>query len=130
MLADLLPAGIFAVLLVFVRVGASLSLLPAFGEEVPVKFDRRIYMSGMRGLLNRLRQVPDNVASVMLIAHNPGMHLLALDLVGGNEDKAPKQMQEKFPTGALAMLVWQGPNWADLGPGICQLHSFVVPRQL
>ena len=32
MLADLLPAGIFAVLLVFVRVGASLSLLPAFGE--------------------------------------------------------------------------------------------------
>ncbi len=32
MLSELLPAGIFAVLLVFVRVGASLSLLPAFGE--------------------------------------------------------------------------------------------------
>ena len=32
MLSDLLPAGLFAVLLVFVRVGASLSLLPVFGE--------------------------------------------------------------------------------------------------
>ncbi len=105
-------------------------ILPALGEEAPVKFDRRIYMLGMRGLLNRLRQVPNNVASVMLIAHNPGIHALALDLVGGNEDEALKQMQKKFPTGALATLVWQGANWAEIGPGVCQLHSFVVPKQL
>ncbi len=104
-------------------------ILPALGEEVPVKFDRRIYMLGTRGLLNRLRQVPDSVASVMLIAHNPGLQSLALDLVGGNEDEAQKQMREKFPTAALATLVWQGRKWAEVGPGTCQLHSFVVPRQ-
>jgi len=38
MLSALLPAGIFAVLLVFVRVGAALMLLPGFGEPyIPVR---------------------------------------------------------------------------------------------
>ncbi len=105
-------------------------ILPALGEDVTVRFDRAMYMLGTRGLLNRLRQAPDDRTSVMLIGHNPGLHALALDLAGGGDEKALAQMREKFPTGALATLVWRGRSWAEIGPGTCELHSFVVPRQL
>ncbi len=105
-------------------------ILAAVDEGVPVKFDRRLYLLGGRGLLNRLRRLPADIASVMLIAHNPGMQKLALSLVGRGDDKARQHMQEKFPTGALATLIWRGRKWAELGPGGCELHSFVVPRQL
>jgi len=105
-------------------------ILPAFDEGVPITFDRRIYSLGVRGLLNRLRQLPDDPSSVMLIGHNPGMQALALDLIAGGDERAVAQMQEKFPTGALATLVWRGRKWAEIGPGTCELHSLVVPRQL
>ena len=99
-------------------------------EDVPVKFDRTIYGLGQRGLLNRLRQQPGKVSSVMLIAHNPGMQALALDLVADGDADALARLQENFPTGALATLVWRGRDWSKIGPESCELHSFVVPRQL
>jgi len=30
----------------------------------------------------------------------------------------------------LALLVLHKEHWEDLGPGTCELHSFVVPREL
>ena len=48
----------------------------------PAGLDARIepelYGAGANTLLARLREVPDEVASVMLIGHNPGMQQLAL----------------------------------------------------
>ena len=54
-----------------------------------------LYGAGASALLARLHEVPDEVASVMLIGHNPGMRQLAVDLAG---------LDDKFPTAALATL--------------------------
>ena len=86
-----------------------------------------LYGAGDDELLDRLRQVSDDVRGVALIGHNPGIQELATELAGGGEDL--ERMRTKFPTGALAVLAFDG-SWATLGPGGARLTSFVTPRDL
>jgi len=87
----------------------------------PAGLDARIepelYGAGARDLLARLHQVPEAVASVMLIGHNPGMQQLALLLAG---------LDDKFPTAALATL--ECPGWRTLE--YAELIDYVRPRDL
>lgn len=107
-----------------------MGILPAIGEDVSATFDPRIYRLGERGLLNRLRQLSDDLASVMVVGHNPGIHALALRLVGGGDTKDCGEIRESFPAGALATLIWRGRHWSEIGPATCELQSLVVPGHL
>jgi phosphohistidine phosphatase len=50
---------------------------PAIGSPA-VRIERPLYGARSDALLDRLRAVPDEVGSVMLIGHNPGLQQLAL----------------------------------------------------
>jgi phosphohistidine phosphatase len=90
-----------------------------------IRTERELYGVSADQLLARLRRVPDDVAAVMVIGHNPAIHDLAVTLAAGAGDLA----ERKFPTGALATLTYVGP-WHALGPGHAGLAGFVTPRQL
>ena len=79
-------------------------------------------------LLERLRALPESVNSVMLIGHNPGLHELARVLA--SRGAGLPRLEQKFPTGALAMLVVDSESWVALGPGDGELVDYVVPREL
>ena len=79
------------------------------------------------GLLERLRRVADGSDTVALIGHNPGIHELAIALGGSGEDL--ERMRAKFPTGALAVLEFDGP-WRRLARGGARVASFVTPKDL
>jgi phosphohistidine phosphatase len=64
----------------------------------------------------------------MLIGHNPGLQNLALVLA--SRGASLPQLEEKFPTGALATLVVRSASWSALRPGDADLVDYVVPRQL
>lgn len=98
---------------------------PALGAA-DVRIEAELYGASEAILLDRIRAVPDAVASVMLIGHNPGLQLLALDLAR----RAPDELDEKFPTAALASLAFPGASWRELGPGAAELVGFVRPRDL
>jgi phosphohistidine phosphatase len=90
------------------------------------RIERGLYGAGAEALLARLREVPDEVPSVMLIGHNPGVQDLALLLARpGPELRA---LEAKFPTAALASFAVAG--WSTLGPGTAELIDFVRPRDL
>jgi phosphohistidine phosphatase len=94
-----------------------------------VKVEPGLYAASQPQLLRRLRLVDDDVTSVLVIGHNPGLEDLAAELVGSGDDTARQRMDAKFPTGALAALSFDV-AWADLAPGVARLESFVVPRDL
>jgi phosphohistidine phosphatase len=100
------------------------------GEAVSVTCDRELYHAGPRGLLARLCGLPDEVTSVMMIGHNPGLQSLGIALSGRGGEDVMVRMRSKFPTAGLATLVFRGKSWSGLAPGACELHSFVVPRDL
>ena len=104
--------------------------LPEIGGDVPVVFERSLYLAQVRDMMARVRLLSDDVRSVMVVGHNPEMQALALRLIDGGDAAAIDRLRAKFPTAALATLVVKRDRWADLGPGSCELHSFVVPRDL
>jgi len=104
------------------------AIAPSLGKGCTVELVPELYAASERELLNRLRALPDSAASVMLIGHNPGLQQLALALAAPGGKRA--QLEQKFPTGALATLAVDSDSWTLLKPGEAQLTDYVVPKQL
>jgi phosphohistidine phosphatase len=96
-------------------------------EEIEVRFEEGLYTASASDLLDRLHEVDARVDSVMLIGHDPAIRELALSLADRGVDL--KRLTEKFPTAALATLVFRG-SWGELTPGAAELVAFVKPREL
>jgi len=84
---------------------------------VDARIEPELYGAGALDLLSRLHQVPEGVASAMLIGHNPGMQQLAFNLAG---------LDDKFPTAALA--TFEVDRWSTLETA--ELIDYVRPRDL
>jgi phosphohistidine phosphatase len=97
------------------------------GEQ---SIEPELYGADAGGLIERLRRVPDDVPSVMLIGHNPAVQVLVLRLATRAGDRSEvAEVQSKFPTGALATLEIDC-AWSELRPGCARLSSFVRPKHL
>lgn len=91
-----------------------------------------LYLAAAGQLLGVLRGVPETARSVLLIGHNPGLHELALMLVGQTAPSAGKfahRLAAAFPTAALAEFSVAG-QWSQLGRGSGRLIRFLTPREL
>jgi len=100
---------------------------PALGGSA-IEFEDDLYAASARALLARLRDVPDTIGSVLLIAHNPGMQDLALELA--RPSPTVDELAEKYPTAALATLETSASTWRELGPYGAELVGLVRPRDL
>ncbi len=103
---------------------------PTLGERAAVMHEKALYGASPEVMLEWLRGSPADAGSVMLVGHNPATQALALRLAGGGDTEARARMAAKFPTGALAILVHRGASWGELNSGVCELHSFVGPREI
>ena len=101
----------------------------ALGRDLPVEFEDGLYLASDRDLQARVEQVPDDVASVLLVGHNPGIAELALQLAVRGDPEALAELHRKFPTGALAELRIHSQRWRQFARG-CELVSFMTPKQL
>ncbi|HTX33123.1 MAG TPA: histidine phosphatase family protein [Solirubrobacteraceae bacterium] len=91
-----------------------------------------LYDAGPTTIVDRLRCVPEDTSSVMVIGHNPALQMLVLRLAGSGNGQAEgdlAEVQRKFPTGALATLEFDC-HWDLLGPGCARLTAYVKPKQL
>ena len=113
------------------------------GSTVPVRFEDRVYQATAAGLLDAIRQTPAEVATLLVVGHDPAIPELALLLASQAADAgqagAPAEPQErsaprerirnKFPTAAVAVLDFARTTWPQLGPGQALL-AFVTPRDV
>jgi len=109
------------------RTRETLELIRPALDASTVVLDEDLYGASSDQLLARLRRVPDTVASVMLIGHNPGIQQLALALASTGGELG--RLEAKFPTAALATLTLPKP-WSWLEPGDAALSAYVRPKQL
>ena len=79
-------------------------------------------------LLATIRGLPDEVRSVLLVAHNPGVQALVLLLAGTSGGRVARRTARDFPPGALARLAFDSKNWNRLAPGTTSLRDFFTPR--
>jgi phosphohistidine phosphatase len=102
-------------------------IAPALGDNVTVLIEPELYGASASGLLERLRRLPEDTGSAMLVGHNPAMQELALNLAGAGSGRAA--IEGKYPTAALATLSFEG-SWTELGVGAAELVDFVTPKAL
>src|SRR5262245_33661057 len=102
-------------------------LRDALPDDVEVRVERGLYLASAVDLLDGVRLVPAELGSVLLIGHNPAIQELALSLARATAEVDP--IRQKFPTAALATLIFEGP-WEQLSPGAAELTAFVKPRDL
>ena len=91
----------------------------------------QLYGASAEEVLDRLRRLPEDVGSVMVIGHNPALQMLVLRLArrDGDGDVARSAVERKLPTGALATLTFEC-AWAELAAGRAHLAGFLTPKAL
>ena len=67
---------------------------------------------------------------LMIVAHNPGLHELALALVAGGDKQGLHELQDNFPTSGAAIISFDLKTWDDVGFRSGELIRFVVPKLL
>ncbi|MEM1370981.1 MAG: histidine phosphatase family protein [Pseudomonadota bacterium] len=93
-----------------------------------------LYLAEARDILEVVRQRAETAQTVMVIAHNPGLHALAMTLARlvsePSEQKLVDALMFKFPTAAMAVLDLDGHDYRKRLDNKCVLRAFQVPRSL
>ncbi|MGZ4536508.1 MAG: SixA phosphatase family protein [Nocardioidaceae bacterium] len=79
----------------------------------PMRIDDRVYAASAEELLAVTRDLPDDVGTVVLVGHNPGVEDLVARLTGE---------RVQMLTSAVAVVVLPGP-WATAGDGPATLSA-------
>lgn len=114
------------------RTRATLALLLAeIGPPTPrVLYDDALYLASPDAIRTEIGRIDSSDAHVLVVGHNPGLHALALELVGEGDRKALALLAQEFPTGALVVFSFDIASWKDLKRASGHLEHFTTPRRL
>ncbi|MEO7006360.1 MAG: histidine phosphatase family protein [Terrimesophilobacter sp.] len=84
------------------------------GTRPPTRIDDRVYAAAASELLGVVHTLPDDVGTVVLVGHNPGIENLVLHITG---------TRVSMPTSALAVVEVAGP-WSTAGQSPASLKAF------
>ncbi|GGC76929.1 histidine phosphatase family protein [Hoyosella rhizosphaerae] len=101
--------------------------LAATKLDGPVSFIPEFYGADIDTIIEELRLVENDVTSLLVIAHWPGIPDTTLWLAENDTGEAAQHIRTKYPTSALAVLSTDQP-WDRLNNGSCHLDTFHVPR--
>ena len=86
-----------------------------------------LYLAGAKGLLAALHALPNNLDSVLIVGHNPGLHALTRFLIGRGNSPAARRATRDCPPGALTSFACDMTDWASLDPDHAELRNFLTP---
>ncbi len=114
------------------RTRATLALfLAELGAPTPrVIYDDNLYLASPAAIRSVITASASTEPHVLVVGHNPGLHALALELVGHGERKLLSALAQEFPTGALAVFSFQAATWAEIEGSTGNLEHFTTPRRL
>jgi len=101
-------------------------------EAPEVELLPELYGADPAQLLETIRTatIPANPKRLMLVGHNPGMHELALMLMGSGDADGRKALADNLPTSGLAIFDFDVKDWAHVAYRHGKLVLFVSPKLL
>jgi phosphohistidine phosphatase len=110
-----------------VRAAATLEgLRAALPDGVDIEVSNDLYQAGGDALLERCRELDDDVPGALFIGHNPGVAALVHELTIQDTPVVRQTLSGGFPPGALAELVVPV-AWRELGWATCRLTALHRP---
>jgi phosphohistidine phosphatase len=103
-------------------------------DKVPtphVELLPELYGADAAQLLQSIREASvHDPKRLMLVGHNPGMHELALSVVGAGDEAGRKALADNLPTAGLAIYDFAVDDWNDVAFRRGRLVLFVSPKLL
>ncbi len=96
------------------------------GAPAP-RLDPGLYLAPAETLRDVAREAAQDVRTLVLVGHNPGVHTFASRLAGDGEERAMTELRAGLPTCAVAVLAVSG-EWGELSWGGARLDAVAVPR--
>jgi phosphohistidine phosphatase len=96
------------------RVVETLAALAEGYGPLDADYDPRIYNASPETLLDVVRQADDGARTLLLVGHNPGLHMLVLHLTEGDDGGLRARIAESFPTATLAAVDLSSGELVDL----------------
>ncbi|SDC06243.1 phosphohistidine phosphatase [Raineyella antarctica] len=89
--------------------------LEDLGIDAPAEYRWELYNSGADRILDQLRKVDEDVRTVLVVAHAPGIPALTWDLVEpiSSDQGARATIAHHFPAATIVRLEFSG-TWQDL----------------
>lgn len=115
-----------------VRVIETLDQIAAgYTQRIEATWERRVYLASSATLMDVLREQSDDMHSVLMVGHNPGLEDLVLDLVSEDTGCSLRaSVYEKYPTAAIVEIELDIPSWSAIDRNIGRLSRFIRPRDL
>jgi phosphohistidine phosphatase len=66
----------------------------------------------------------------LLVGHNPGLHQLVLELTADDEEGLRRQVEDKLPTAAVALIELPALRWDETVAGSGTIRELILPREL
>ena len=104
-------------------------ILAEFPAQPRCLIEDGLYLADCATLLERLKRLDEAAVNVLLIAHNPGLHDLAMALGEGESPAAKLLASGKFATGARASFDITT-RWTALADTRHALLDYVTPASL
>lgn len=90
----------------------------------------RLYEATPHAILAAIKDAPASAHTLLVVAHNPGLHEIALMLIASGDIDARERLNEKLPTSGLVIVDFAVDDWSRLHPQSGRLERFVSPRSL
>ncbi|MDO8420767.1 MAG: histidine phosphatase family protein [Parvibaculum sp.] len=113
------------------RASQTCAPLAASLGDVPVTYVDALYHAMPDALLALIHGAPDDATTLLVVAHNPGLVLLAMALARDPEDEVALRVANGVPTGGF--IVFEFPDamsWRDIADGQAETLFFGRPRDL
>ena len=89
-----------------------------------------LYDATPHAIFALIKEAPSAAHSLLIIAHNPGLHEVALMLIATGDIEARARLREKLPTAGLIIIDFAFDDWSKLHPQSGRLERFVSPKWL
>jgi phosphohistidine phosphatase len=100
-------------------------LLKALKAKPELLFPDPLYNAATETYLDQIREHGGKAKTLMVVGHNPSTEDALVRLTAN-----PGDLPVSFPTGAMAILEFEGDSWDDLAERSGRLVAFVNPRDL
>lgn len=113
------------------RTQESWELLHAAMPSVQAKHLPELYGSDPSELLRLIHtETAADLKSLLILAHNPGLHELALGLIAGGDAAGRRALAVNLPTAGVAVIDFASDDWGDVRFRSGRLERFASPKLL
>lgn len=99
------------------------------GNGADTRISPALYHARPDAMFDALGELDDSCPTVLIIAHQPGMSMMARAFADGSEPDTCARAFQHYPTAAIGCFDVPVP-WAEAAPGVARFTRFVGPKDL